>query len=180
MFRSVLAAAMLMVATSANAASISFGPTSSNIDNPTISFLNLATPTSITGDAIFTFSVGGDLSAATEHIDVSIDGFSLGRVFDNDPTNDAFNFTNDQGADGGVFSGSATIAQAVMAGLIADGLLNLEFKFGTEVNCCGPVQTLGGQIEFEEVMAVVPVPAALPLLMAGLALLGFAGWRRAS
>jgi len=168
---------MLLVAGfSANAAVISFGPTSAGGSGPLITFNNLATPTTIIGDAIITLNINGDFDYFSEYADVSLDGFSLGRVLDNNTANDPFNFANDQGNQSrSIVTGSATIANADFASLILDGLLNLSFQTSSGVNCCGTVNHLSGSITFTEVSAV-PLPAAAFMFIP--ALLGFMGFRR--
>ena len=62
MMKKLILAAVLTVATgAAQAATITFGPTSRGGSGPNIAFNNLVTPTTVTGDATFTFSVRGDL-----------------------------------------------------------------------------------------------------------------------
>ena len=116
-----------------------------------------------------------------EYVDVSVDGFSLGRVFDNNSSNDAFNFPADRGSQNTrTHTGSATIANSVFSGLIADGVLNILFDFSREVNFLGSVNRLSGSITFDETPAPVPLPASLGLLGFGLAGLGALRARRKS
>jgi hypothetical protein len=174
----LLAASLLLASTAAQAASISFGPTSASGSGPTINFSGLVAPTGITGDATITFTVNGDLNSSSEYIDINLDGFSLGRVFDNNSANDAFDFAGDSGNQSqSDLTGSATISNAVMAGLIADGLLNLSFSFSNSVDCCGSVNKLVGTISYADI-APVPLPASLPFLLAGLGGFGIAARRK--
>lgn len=170
----LLAAALAATAGAAQAATINFGPSSAGGSGPVINFNGLAAPTTISGDATIFFSVQGDLNYYTEYVDISLDGFSLGRVFDNNTGNDPFNVPGDIGSYS-LKSASATIANADFAGLIADGLLNLSFDFSGGVNCCGTVRSLSGTISYEEA-APVPLPATAGLL--GLGLAGFGAIRR--
>lgn len=171
MLKAILTATFLLGSTAVNAATIPFGPTSSTTPGATINFNGLTAPTSITGDATITFTVNGDLDWVGEYIDITLDGFSLGRVLDNNSANDAFDFAGDIGNQSSSnLTGTATIANATMAGLIADGFLNLSFNFSSAVGCCGSVNLLQGSISYNT--AVVPLPATGLLLIAGLGGLG--------
>jgi len=171
-----LLVACLIMSINVNAAVINFGPVSAGGSGPNISIDNLVTPTATTGDAIMTLHLNGDFNASSEYVDILIDGFSLGRVFDNITTNDAFNFAGDVGNQSqSTLTGTATISQSIFAGLISDGFLNLFFDTSRNVDCCGTLKHLSGSIAFNEVSAV-PLPAAL--FMFGPALLGFMGFRR--
>lgn len=170
-------------ATSASAATVNFGPASSGANGPNIAFNNLVTPTTVTGDATFTFSLSGDLNGVSEYVDVSIDGFSLGRVFDNNTGNDAFDFANDAGTQHtSVLTGTATIANSVFANLITDGALSILFDFSNAVDFgpffgFGPsVNNLSGSVTFAEGPAPVPLPATAGLM--GLGLASMVGLRR--
>ncbi len=174
--KKILLSALLAASFSANAAVISFGPASASGSGPVINFNNLVTPTGIIGDATITLNINGDFDWSGEFADITLDGFSLGRVLDNNTTNDAFNFAGDAGnQSASTVTGSATIANSVFASLILDGLLNLSFDTSAAVNCCGTVNHLSGTITFNEVSAV-PIPAAA--FMFAPALLGFMGLRR--
>ena len=179
--KKLILAAVLTVATgAAQAATLTFGPHSGNGTGHNATF-NLVTPTALVGDAVLTFSVRDDLDWRTEFIDVSIEGFSLGRVFDNRRNNDAFNFRNDVGTQyRRLHTGSATISNADFAPLIADGTLSLLFDFSNRVHQLrGRGRQLFGSITFTEV-AAVPLPASLGLLGFGLAGLGALRARRKS
>jgi len=88
----------------------------------------------------------GDFSNAFEYIDISIEGVSLGRLWDNDSSNDSFvgnNADNDRGQEYGEgFSGEITNESAVavlsesqLDTFLADGVLTISFDgFGAEVN----------------------------------------------
>ena len=168
--------ACLIMSINVNAAVINFGPVSAGGSGPDISINNLVTPTATTSDATMTLNLNGDFNSSSEYVDISIDGFSLGRVFDNVTTNDAFNFSGDSGNQAtSTLTGTAIISQAVFAGLISDGFLNLFFATSPNVDCCGVVKHLSGTITFNEVSAV-PLPAAL--FMFAPALLGLMGLRR--
>lgn len=171
-----LLATFLVMSFNVNAAVISFGPTSAGGSGPNISINGLVTPTTTSSDATITLNLNGDFNSSSEYVDVTIDGFSLGRVFDNITGNDAFDFVNDTGnQSSSTLTGTATISQAIFAGLIADGFLDLFFDTSSAVNCCGTLNHLSGTISFNEVSAV-PLPAAA--FMFAPALLGFMGLRR--
>lgn len=178
MTRIFLAFMLAMVTSAAHAATINFGPSSAGGSGPTILFNNLVTPTAILGDATFNFTVNGDLNSSNEFVDVSIDGVSLGRVFDNNTTNDPFNFASDIGNQSqSDLSGSATISNAIFAPLIADGILNLTFNFSGPVDFAGTVNKLEGSITFTEVSSV-PLPASALFLLSGIFGLGVLRRRR--
>ena len=188
------AAALLVLTGSAHATTvINFGPTSDDSDGPTIAFNNLVTPTGIVGDATISVTLNGDLNLSSEFVDITLDGFSLGRVLNDDESDDPFNFPNGDDVAAGVnTTGTATIANVDFATLIVDGFLNLVFDFSDNVNCCGAVNHLSGFISFEEAnppiidgpidqvdVSAVPLPASALLLIGGLAGLGAAGRRKA-
>ena len=174
----LLSTVLAMAAGSASAATLNFGPVAGVGTGHNQAF-SLATPTTILGDAILTFSVRDDLNSSGEYIDVSIEGFSLGRVFDNNSANDAFDFASDQGKQySSLHTGSATIANADFAPLIADGFLNLLFDFSGSVHEFGS-RTLYGSVSFNSI-APVPLPASLGLLGFGFAGMGALRARRKS
>ncbi|MEM6891570.1 MAG: VPLPA-CTERM sorting domain-containing protein [Pseudomonadota bacterium] len=153
----------------ASAASISFGPASDSSAGPTIAFDGIVVPKTIVGDAIFTFTVQGDLNGSSEFVAIDIDGFSLGLVFNEDPSDDLFDFAGDEGGNFSFQTGSATILNADFAGLIGDGLLDLTFDFSPDVNNAGSIRSLEGSIAFTEGnLNAVPLPASLPLFALGL------------
>ncbi len=174
----ILAAGLACAATASQAVTIDFGPTSSGAADPLITFTGLSVPTTVTGNATLSLTVRGDLNAGNEYLDVSLDGFSLGRLFDGNPNNDLFDLHPDVGNQSrSNLITTATILNTDFAPLISDGVLNLTFDFSPSVNCCGPVQLLEGSITFDS-GATVPLPAALPLLGLALGGLGFVGRRR--
>ncbi|MQY43262.1 VPLPA-CTERM sorting domain-containing protein [Epibacterium sp. SM1969] len=174
----ILAAALCLAsAAGAQAATIAFGPTAQDGAGPNIEFNNLLALPTVIGNATFTFSVRGDLNWFGEYVDVSIDGFSLGRVFDNNPRNDAFDFYRDRATQQTeLHTGSATIDQSVFANLVSDGELNILFDFSPLVDWNGAVRHLSGSITYDagvdNSIAPVPLPASAALLIGGLFGLG--------
>ena len=99
-----------------------------------------------TGDGFLNLTTFGDFSNANEYIDVSIEGVSLGRLWDNDTTNDNFvgnledndrgleygeNVSTETGNPGAV----AQLTQDQLNAFLADGVLSVSFDaFGAEVN----------------------------------------------
>jgi len=133
------------------------------------------TPTSISGDAVLSFAIEeGDVDSSSEHLDVFIDGFSLGRVFDDDPSNGIFDVLGDSSPSSNLnVSASATIPGAVFGGLISDGFLSLRFEKPLAVFY---IYKLSGFITFTSAIAPVPLPATAGRL--GLGLLGLGMMRR--
>lgn len=173
----LMATAFVVASTAASAATLTFGPTSSTTNGALIEFNNMAAPATIVGDATIEFTVNGDLDSWYEFIHVNLDGLSLGRVLDNDTSNDVFDFANDRGNQStSNLTGSATISGAVFASMIADGSLDLAFDFGRYVDCCGVVNLLEGTITYET--SPVPLPASLPILATALGGLAFVARRR--
>lgn len=162
----------------ASAATITFGPTSVPGRGTTITFEDLVVPTTIVGDATFTFTANGDLNNTSEFVLVDVDGFSLGTVFNEDPSDDVFDFAGDEGLNAADQTGSATILNTDFAGLIADGLLTVSFDFSSGVDGIG-IRLLEGEIEFTPgTMSAVPLPASLPLVATVIAGLLFMRRRR--
>lgn len=175
-------------ATTASAATVAFGPTTARGSGPNVTFSETVIPSDVIGDATFMFSVRGDLDWSREFVDVSVDGFSLGRVFDNNSGNDAFDFARDRGNQHrSTLTGTATIANSVFAGLISDGALEILFNFSSPVNYgpgffgSGPsVSSLSGEITYTAAIDNAPAPVPLPATfgLMGLGLLGLGAVRR--
>ncbi len=162
----------------ANAASINLNSKSTSVDGGSITYTNLVTSTNTFSDALFTLNIAGDFdnNDSSESVLVSIEGFSLGRIFDNITSNDVFDFANDDyiGSHSNMLTmtGVATIAQANWATIIADGFINITFDLSSGVNCCSdPHAFTSGTIQFDS--AAVPEPTSFALLSLGLAGIGF-------
>jgi len=175
-----------LFAGAANAALIDLAPQSTSVNGGSITYTNLITPTDTFSDALFSLSIAGDFdnNNSSESVFVSMEGFSLGRIFDNDTSNDLFNFANDDylGSHNNMITmtGEAIIPQANWASIIADGFINITFDLSSGVNCCtNPHAFTSGNIQFDNI-AAVPEPASLALLVLGLAGLGFSRKRKIS
>ncbi len=102
--------------------------------------------TDAAGDGFLELTTFGDFSSAAEYIDISIEGVLLGRLWDNDTTNDSFvgNVAdNDRGLEYGVnqstqpanASAVAQLTESQLDTFLADGVLTVSFDdFGDEVN----------------------------------------------
>lgn len=150
--------------------SVDFGPASSFDNGADFSF-DLAVPTTILGDATLFLTLDGDFNTSDENATISLDGFSLGTVADNNPANDAFDFANDDNPDsnsgsGNPFSGTAIISNADIAALLADGILTVLIETPYAVNAS--TTTVSGSFSFETGEAEVSEPGALGLLALGL------------
>lgn len=181
--KSVMSAAFFLLgSTAAQAVTLTFGPVSEAGNGITSTFSGLSVPTATQGDATFSFSVRDDLNWSREHVDISIDGYSLGRVFDNNSSNDIFDVAGDVGAQYQMTTASATIDQGIFANLISDGVLEIVFEFSAQVtdldwyyeNLPGyGARSLSGSISFDEAsLAPVPLPASVGMLGLGLMVLG--------
>ena len=121
-----------------------FGDNSSPPASFTISLSGLGTDAA--ADGFLDLTTFGDFSNAFEYIDVSIEGVSLGRLWNNDTSDDWFvgnNADNDRGGEYDRVVSGATINQSAVAQLtenqldtfLADGVLIISFdRFGAEVN----------------------------------------------
>lgn len=180
--KSILAVGLLVAAGTANAATTNFGPIFTNSTGASVS-VDVAVDTASTTLTGFNLTLQGDLSYFEEYVDITIDGVSIGRILDDDSSNDPFNFANDNGLyDFGdpPLSGSAAL-NIDISSLVSDGLLSIQFQTTswTDFSSAGSGVFSGnnffaafqGSLTTDSV-SPVPLPAAGFLLIAGLGGLG--------
>ncbi|MEW6995422.1 PEP-CTERM sorting domain-containing protein [Colwelliaceae bacterium MEBiC 14330] len=148
---------------------------STSVNGGIISYTNLVAASTTISDATFTLDIAGDLDSSYENVAITVDGYSLGVVFDNNPNNDIFDFSGDNYVGNHsnyiTMTGVATIAQTDWANIIADGLVTIAFDLSSAVNCCSdPHAFTSGNISYD-----VPEPSTLAIFALGL--IGF-GARR--
>jgi hypothetical protein len=133
-------AGLVLFATNASAAVITVDPSFTTTSGGDHVF-NLAVPTTATGDAILELSFTGDYDFSSENATITLDGLSLGTVFNENGADDRFDFDfngtddvpDDPNGDGTyndtdfnfLYTSSATISLAELLPLLADGQLIL-------------------------------------------------------
>ncbi|MQY41665.1 VPLPA-CTERM sorting domain-containing protein [Epibacterium sp. SM1969] len=170
------AAFLFAAASAAQAATLNFGPGSTDVLGRGIDFNISVPPTTTTSDAVLSLTVRGDFNGFHEYLDITVDGLGLGRIFDGIEANDSFNFSNDHAHSDNSQSqtGSATIANASFANMISDGQLYLLFNPNDAVDY---ISHISGTITFDTAsVAAVPLPASAGLL--GLGVFGLGALRR--
>lgn len=136
----------------------------------------ILTPVKAFSNGTFTLNIRGDFDTNSEWINVDIEGFNLGRLFDNNPSNDLFDFATDVGTQyGSPVTTSAIIPLANLTSILADGALRITYTLGPQVNNLQTGEFANASISFENASAV-PEPATLTLLSFGL--FGLAAARR--
>jgi len=157
----------------ANAGLITLDPDSLTTPGGSVTYTGLITPTTTFSDAIFTLNIAGDFdnNDSSESVLISVEGFSLGRIFDNITGNDLFDFSNDDyiGSHNNMvnMTGVAVIAQTDWMTIIADGMVSITFDFSSGVDCCtSPYAFTSGNITFDSVS--VPEPSTLAIFALGM------------
>lgn len=192
-------AAFTLGAASVQAATVTqtFGVATSNATGPgSIAFTLAGLDPAIESDLAIDFTFFGDLNGFTETFEVFVDNTSFGVGCDFNPTNGNFGtFGLDlcSQANNSLTTTSLLIDSVQALGLLADGVLEIVFNYSSAVNAFvditnggetrsgvffGNVQNasfgVGGTVSYEatDFVAPVPVPPALPMLLAGVLGLG--------
>ncbi len=162
--------------------------TGSNPPNPfTITFTGL--PTNSVAGGVLNLVTFGDFDAASEYIDISIDGVSFGRLWDNNTANDSFEGTvldDDRGQQYGSFGtnpgANLVLSEAVLDGFLADGTVVIGFdNFGPGVDNlqANPNEFITATLEYQSVdVSAVPEPSSLALFGIGACIAGLGAARR--
>lgn len=133
-------------------------------------------PTSAIGGATFTLSGLGDFSESIEYMDVWVESFSVGRVFNNQAGDDVLS-GSDIGRDSVFFSRSTSIPISSLLPIISNGVIAVRIKpsdWVDDTSLLGnPEEYLTAAITYN--YSVVPVPPAVWLFGSAL---GVMGWMR--
>lgn len=200
-------ATLLLSAASTQAATVTqtFGVATSNSTGPgSIGFTLAGLDPAIESDLTIDFTFFGDLNGFNETFEVFVDNTSFGIGCDVNPFNGNFGgFGIDLCSqnNNSLTTTSLLISSVQALGLLADGVLDIAFNFSNTVNAFvditnggesrsgvffGNTQNasfgVGGTVTYQaaDVVAPVPVPPALPLLMAGVLGLGLLRRRQRS
>lgn len=159
-------------------------PIGNQLDDLTLSITGL--DPAAASDLSITFKLRGDFDLSSEYVEIDVDGFSFGRWLNNVVGDDTID--GPVGDNGGPFSnqsamiwvGTATIAQADLLPLIADGQLDANFVFSSAVNdLADPPFNSFEDPEFAEFsISYEAVPEPTSLAIFGLGAIGMAGMRR--
>lgn len=155
----------------------------------TITFSGL--PTDSVGGGVLSLTTFGDFSYFLEYIDISVDGDSQGRLWDNDPGNDSFTGTvldNDVGRDYAITSSGSNpganlfLSEAELDSFLADGTFVIGFdEFGPEVDDLydSPNEYITATLTYQTASsAAVPEPTSLALFGISACVAGVGAARR--
>ena len=98
-----------------------------------------ATQTAASSDGLLTITISDDLDLSSENATISIEGISLGIVFNNNATDDRFDrFDTDSELDNGFQNTlrtiTATLTEAELDQVLADGVVEVNFTLTSSVN----------------------------------------------
>jgi len=185
-FSAAIVAGSLLVPGGANAVSVTLTDSRAGfIDTFVYNFGGL--PTTAAGDGTLTIATTGSGTAGIdlgsdveEFMDVSFDGTDLGR-YECFSANDGGSLI--QGATGTIsdclFSLDLTLSESLLTGAIGDGAVTVELAMGDLVAFSSSApDVIAVTLAYEESSAVVPLPASLPFLLAGLGGLALIARRR--
>ena len=82
--------------------------------------------TRVGGDGTITLQISGDLDDNTDEVlSVFVEGLALGTIFNGNPADDQFNSATDSPSDCTLTTVSATLPEASLAGIAADGRIQI-------------------------------------------------------
>jgi hypothetical protein len=94
--------------------------------------------TNADGDGTLTLSISGDLDDISDEIlTVTVEGLSLGTIFNGNPNDDDFDFPGDRPDDCTVATLSAPLPLSALSGIVADGRIDITLtpgQTGSDIN----------------------------------------------
>lgn len=132
------------------------------------------------GDATVTLEIRGDVNDLDEILLVTVEGFSLGTILNNNLGDDLFDHPTDVGTDcGASYFAQATIPLSDLTSIVADGQIDTNLRPDQENNdiegCLDPREFVTLTVEYP--VGGVPTVPKIGLLVLAAALLTLAAYR---